>query len=134
MRTERPAEEWLFKAWDGEVCVDLIFEPRGLEIDDEALARGEELHVLGITIPVLSIEDLMATKLIALGEHALDYKSVLQIARALREQIDWPALRRRTSDSPYAQAFFVLAEGLGLIDGQHQPAGPGAEVRVLDRS
>ena len=25
MRTEKPAEEWLFKAWHGEVLVDLIF-------------------------------------------------------------------------------------------------------------
>src|SRR3954447_13343773 len=35
MRPERPPEEWLYKAWDGEVCVDLLFEPRGLEIDDQ---------------------------------------------------------------------------------------------------
>src|SRR3954454_18458181 len=30
MRTERPPEEWLLKAHDGDVLVDLIFEPRGL--------------------------------------------------------------------------------------------------------
>jgi hypothetical protein len=130
MRPERPPEEWLFKAWDGELCVDLIYEPRGLEIDDEALARGEELHVLGITIPVLSVEDLMTTKLMAIGEHSVDYSSVLVIARALREQIDWAALRRRTADSPYARAFFVLAEGLGLAS--ETSASSGAEVRVLE--
>ncbi|HYP48831.1 MAG TPA: hypothetical protein VEQ61_09370, partial [Thermoleophilaceae bacterium] len=32
MRPEIPPEEWLFKAWDGEVLVDLIFHPRGLEV------------------------------------------------------------------------------------------------------
>jgi hypothetical protein len=132
MRPERPPEEWLFKAWDGEVCVDLIYEPRGLEIDDDALARGEELHVLGITIPVLAVEDLMTTKLMAIGEHALDYSSVLQVARALREQVDWPALRRRTAGSPYAEAFFVLAEGLGVVPESH--VSPGADVRVLGRA
>jgi hypothetical protein len=129
MRPERPPEEWLLKAWDGEVLVDLIFEPRGLEVDDEVLARGDELHVLGITIPVMAIEDLMATKLMALGEHALDYTSVLQIARALREQIDWRVLRQRTADSPYAAAFFLLAERLEVIPDE-QPAR-GADVRVL---
>src|SRR3954468_24344897 len=46
MRTERPPEEWLFKAWDGELCVDLIYGPRGVEIDDEVIARGDELHEL----------------------------------------------------------------------------------------
>jgi Uncharacterised nucleotidyltransferase len=131
MRSERPPEDWLFKAWDGELCVDLIYEPRGLEIDDEVIARGEELHVLGITLPVLAIDDLMATKLMAIGEHSADYSSVLLIARALREQIDWPALRRRTAESPYARAFFVLAEGLDLIPTA-EPVGPGADVRVLD--
>ena len=131
MRPDRPPEDWLFKAWDGELCVDLIYEPRGLEIDDEVIARGEELHVLGITIPVLAIEDLMATKLMAIGEHSADYSSVLLIARALREQIDWPALRRRTAESPYARAFFVLAEGLGLISSA-EAVESGADVRVLE--
>jgi putative nucleotidyltransferase-like protein len=129
MRPERPPEEWLFKAWDGELCVDVIFEPRGVRIDDEAIARGEDLHVLGITIPVLAVEDLMTTKLMSIGEHSVDYSGVLLIARALREQIDWPALRRGTEDSPYARAFFVLAEGLGLAS--REDAAPRADVRVL---
>jgi hypothetical protein len=129
MRPERPPEEWLFKAWDGEVLIDLIFEPRGLQVDDELLGRGESLHLLGITIPVLSIEDLMTTKLMALSEHSLDYSGLLAIARALREQIDWPTLRDRTRGSPFAQAFFVLVEQLGIARGIERPHG--AEVRVL---
>src|SRR3954469_24857912 len=28
-RAERPPEEWLAKAWDGETLVDLIFYPKG---------------------------------------------------------------------------------------------------------
>ena len=134
MRPERPPEEWLFKAWDGDVCVDLIYEPRGLEIDDDALARGEELHVLGITMPVLSVEDLMTTKLMALGEHALDYTSVLQIARALREQIDWTSVRERTAHSPHARGFLCLLEELGVI-AHAAPADRGvhhARVRVVE--
>ena len=31
MRVERPPEEWLYKAWHGEVMIDLIFAPSGLE-------------------------------------------------------------------------------------------------------
>ena len=26
---EKPPEEWLHKAWDGDILVDLIFRPRG---------------------------------------------------------------------------------------------------------
>src|SRR3954465_7612358 len=48
MRPERPPEEWLYKVWDGEVLIDLIFQPRGLEVTDEVIERGQALHVLGI--------------------------------------------------------------------------------------
>jgi Uncharacterised nucleotidyltransferase len=128
MSTERPPEEWLFKARDGDVLIDLIFEPRGLEVTDDVIERGEELHVLGITIPVMAIEDVVATKLHALDEHSLDYTGLVEIARALREQIDWPALRRRTGGDPYAAAFFTLVEELDIVPAHH---ARGADVRLL---
>jgi hypothetical protein len=114
MRGERPPEEWLYKAFDGDMPIDLIFGPRGLPMTDEVIERGEELHVLGITIPVMALDDVLVTKLHALDEHTLDYSPLLRMARALREQIDWPAVRERTSDSSYAKAFFVLVEELGI--------------------
>jgi Nucleotidyl transferase of unknown function (DUF2204) len=130
MRVEKPPEEWLHKAWEGDVLIDLIFAPRGLEVTDAVIERGELLHVAGITIPVMAIEDVLATKLMALHEHQLDYAPVLTTARAVREQIDWESLRARTAESPYAKAFFTLCEELGIV-----PAGArghrGAEVRVL---
>jgi predicted nucleotidyltransferase len=129
MRPEKPPEEWLWKAWDGDVLIDLIFRPRGLEVTDELIERGEELHVLGITMPVMSIEDVLATKLLALHEHELDFTGLVRIARAVREQIDWRYLRERTNDSPYATAFFVMCEELGIASEAH--GAQGAEVRLL---
>jgi hypothetical protein len=129
MRPERPPEEWLWKAWDGDVLIDLIFAPRGLEVTDEVIARGDHLHVLGITIPVMSIEDVLVTKLLALNEHELDFTGLIRIARAVREQIEWRYLRERTKDSPYAAAFFVLCEELGIADDAS--GSRGAEVRLL---
>jgi hypothetical protein len=38
------------------------------------------------------------------------------MARALREQVDWDAVRERTRESPYARAFFYLAEELEIIE------------------
>jgi hypothetical protein len=130
MRAETPPEEWLHKAWDGEVLIDLIHAPRGLEVTDEVIDRGELLHVVGITIPVMAIEDVLATKLMALHEHELDYTAVLRIARAVREQVDWPSLRRRTQGSPYATAFFVLCEELDIVPTDAHGLR-GADVRVL---
>ena len=130
MRPEKPPEEWLHKAWDGDVLIDLIFAPRGLEVTDEVIERGELLHVIGITIPVMAIEEVLATKLMALHEHQLDYTSVLRIARSVREQIDWPQLRARTRGSPFALAFFVLCEELGIAPADTH-GHRGAEVRLL---
>ena len=131
MRSERPPEGWLFKAYDGDVMVDVIFYPKGLEMTDEVIARAEEIDVLAIRMPVMSLEDMLTTKLLALDEHSLSYTSLIQIARALREQIDWKALRERTAGSPYARPFFVLAEELGLAPGAGPVAARRSHVRVL---
>jgi hypothetical protein len=122
MRTERPPEQWLYKAWDGDVLIDLIFEPSGVRITDEVLERGQEMSVAGMYMRVMNLDDILVTKLLALGEHGLDYTDHLQIARSLREQIDWPSLRRRTAESPFARAFLVLVDGLG-ISLEDQPRG-----------
>jgi hypothetical protein len=136
MRPERPPEQWLLKAWDGEVLVDLIHRPEGIEIDDQVIARGDQINVFGVEVQVMALEDVLATKLLALGEHNLDYENVLQITRSLREQIDWETLRRRTEHSAYARAFFTLAEGLGIAppaEGQERTAEPGEHRRGAGR-
>lgn len=115
-RPEDPPEEWLYKAWDGDVMVDVIFEPSGGPVDDAMFERAEEFDVHAVTMKVMALEDVMVTKLLSLREHEVDYESVLEIARALREQIDWDEVWRRTSHSPYARALFYLAEELGILD------------------
>jgi hypothetical protein len=135
MRADDPPEEWLVKAWDGDVLVDLIFSPKGLPIDDAVIARGEEMSVLSMQMRVMAIEDVLITKLMALTEHNLDYSSLLAISRALREQIDWAQVRTATASSPFARAFIVLLEGLGVIPEQHDAPQAGARpeprVRVV---
>jgi hypothetical protein len=116
LRPERPPEEWLYKAWDGDVLVDLIFSPAGLDVDDELIARGEEREVEAMTMRVMRPEDLLVSKIMAMTEHTINYRSCLEIARSLREQIDWDDVRERTKASPYGRAFFVIAEGLGIVD------------------
>jgi hypothetical protein len=122
LKSERPPEGWLLKAWDGNVLVDLIFQPRGMEIDDNALARAELMNVKSQEMPVMALEDVIATKLLALSERWLDYDQLLHIARACREQIDWEEIRARTEESPFARAFFVIVDGLGITD--HEGASP----------
>jgi hypothetical protein len=114
LRPETPPEGWLLKAWDGNVLVDLIYEPRGGPVTDAWFERSDELDVYAVTMLVASLDDVLMTKLLALNEQNLDYSSVLEIARAVREQIDWDEVRRRCESSPYATAFLVLVEELGV--------------------
>jgi hypothetical protein len=115
MRAERPPEQWLFKAYHDETQVDLIFCPSGGPVTDELLDRAEEREVMAMRLPVSSLEDVLATKLLALTEQEPDYGAVLEIARTLREQIRWDEVREKTNGSPFAKAFFTLIDELGIL-------------------
>jgi Nucleotidyl transferase of unknown function (DUF2204) len=121
MKRDDPPEEWLVKAWDENgVLVDLIFGPSGVDAD-HVLGAAEVLNVLSMEIPVMALEDVIVTKVMSLTEHSIDYGTLLEMARALREQIDWAEVRRRTAESPFADAYFVLLDRLEIVPAR----GPG---------
>jgi hypothetical protein len=128
MRTERPPEGWLLKAWDGDVLVDLIWDLEGLEDPPALLQRAEELSVQAVRMLVLRIDDVVVSMLCALDEHSLDFAGPLAIARALREQIGWRDVRERTAQSPYARGFLALLEELDIV--APAPAARTGEPRV----
>jgi hypothetical protein len=115
-RTEKPPEGWLYKAFDGDVMVDLIYEPASGPVTPEEIERAQEMEVHATRMRVLTATDILAAKLLAMKEHEIDYESVLELARALREQLDWADIRRRTEHSPYAKAFLTLVEELGVVE------------------
>jgi hypothetical protein len=117
MRTERPPEGWLVKAFHPNgTLIDLIYSPAGGPITDESIGRAPVLEVMALRVRVSSLEDLMTTKLLALNEQEPAFGGVLELARALREQVDWDDVRARTDTSPFARAFFTLVEGLGIVE------------------
>jgi hypothetical protein len=64
---------------------------------------------------VAALEDVLVQKLLALKEQEPDYSSVLELARALREQADWDDVRDRTRESPFAKAYFTLLDELEIV-------------------
>ncbi|MDX6479202.1 MAG: hypothetical protein QOG29_1789 [Gaiellaceae bacterium] len=115
-KTEKPPEGWLYKAIDDQgAMVDLIFSPSAGDIGDEHFERAEDLEVNAVRLQVASLEDVMVTKLLALTEQEPDFDSVLEAARAVREQIDWDDVRERTDGSPLARGFFTMVEELGVV-------------------
>jgi predicted nucleotidyltransferase len=115
MRTERPPEGWLLKAYEDGVLIDLIFAPRGGVIDDEVFSRAEDLEVHAMRLKVAPLEDVLVQKLLALSEQNPDLSSVLELGRSLREQVNWDDVRERTQESPWAKAYFTLLEELEII-------------------
>jgi hypothetical protein len=121
-KTERPPEGWLYKTWhENDALVDLIFNPASGPITDEIIERAPVSEVMALRINVSTLEDVMTAKLMAMTEQEPDFSAVLEWARALREQIDWEVVRSRTEASPFAKAFFTLAEGLGIVEPEPAP-------------
>jgi predicted nucleotidyltransferase len=114
-RTEKPPEGWLLKAFDDDVMVDLIFSPQGGPVDDELLERSELLEVHAMRMRVARVEDVLVQKLLALSEQQPDFSSVLELARALREQVNWDEVQRRTAESAFARAYFTLLDELAIV-------------------
>ncbi|CAL9553370.1 hypothetical protein AB0A74_11470 [Saccharothrix sp. NPDC042600] len=114
MRAADAPEDWLLKVYDGDSLVDLLFRPNEVPVTDDTLGRAEELAVGSVTLPVMPATEVMISKLLVLDGHRCDFSELLPFARALREQIDWRRVREATAHSPYAEAFLVLIERLGI--------------------
>jgi len=120
---QEPAENWLFKAYHRGALVDVLYRMVGEPVTPELLSHADELEVLAVRMPVLAATDVVSAKLRVLGEHACDFSRPLAIVRALREQIDWPRVRREVGNQPYARAFLFLADELGLTDAVRRVDG-----------
>ena len=114
-RASSPPEDWLEKVYDEDRLVDLIYRPSERIVDDAMLGRTDELTVGAIVMPVLRASDLLINKLLAFNEHYCDFATVVPLVRSLREQINWDEVRAAASSSPYAEAFLLLCERLGLV-------------------
>lgn len=114
MRPDDPPEEWLLKVYDGQVLVDLIHHPEGLPITDAVLQRAEVRSLAAMSVPVVALDDVLVTRLLAFNERSFDVVGMLPVARAVREQVDWSAVRERTAASPFAQTFLDLLARLDI--------------------
>jgi hypothetical protein len=115
LRTERPPEDWLVKAFDGDILVDLIHRPVERPVTDETLADVDVIPIGAIAVPVLSATELTVHRLLTFNEHDCSFSGAIALARSIREQIDWDRVRAETKASPYAQAFLFLVESLELV-------------------
>ena len=117
LRIVRRPEGWLFQAYDHGMKVDVVYKPLGFTVDDELRRRTPEFEVDGVKMKVLNLEDVFVSRLLAVTAETLPRLGrVLESARALREQVDWDEVERRTAESAFAKAFFTLVTELGVVN------------------
>jgi hypothetical protein len=116
LRVVEPPEDWLVKVYDGDALVDLIFRPAERPVTREQLDAANEVRVDSVVMPVQSATDLLAAKQLVLNEHYCDFARLFPHVRALREQVDWPALHEVVGHSPFARSFLALCGELGIAE------------------
>ena len=110
-----PAEDWLTKVVQGGSFVDVLWRTCGIPVEQDLIDRAEDMPVLSVHMPVLAATDILVTKLMALDEHYCDFTKMLPVARALREQVDWPLVERQVADNDFAVVFLQLLGRLGVV-------------------
>lgn len=111
---ERPPEDWLFKAHNGDAVVDVLHRVNGARVEPADLDPAEDRVVLGLSLPVLPPTVVFIQRLRALTEHYCDFGHLIPAARAVREKIDWALVEAETADNDFAVAFLVLVDRLGV--------------------
>jgi hypothetical protein len=97
---------------------DVLFRTGGRTVTRDRFDDVDEIEVESVRMPVLSATELMVDKLNALEEHACDFGTAIPAARAVREQVDWGEVARRTSGNDFAVALLFLLERLGIVEGE----------------
>jgi hypothetical protein len=117
LEVQEPPEDWLVKVVSGGSFVDVLWRTCGHPVEADLIDRSEVAPVLSVQMPVLSATDILVTKLMALDEHYCDFSRMLPVARALREQVDWPEVRREVAGNDFAVVFLQLLDRLDVVPG-----------------
>ena len=107
-RTERTDDEWLYKAFWGDVLIDLIFESSGgIHFDEEMRRRRRPIAVHNRKLPAIPPEDLVVIKALAHKEHTprhwFDALAVIEAG-----DLDYEYLARRARVNPGRVASLLL--------------------------
>lgn len=101
-RTERTDPKWLYKAFKGDTMIDIIFVVKGdIVLDDEMLEHAEEIEIEGYGFCVISPEDLVIIKALAIKEtRPRDWYDAFSVLEGAHGKLDWDYLLMRAKKNP----------------------------------
>jgi hypothetical protein len=96
-RTELTIPHWLGKAFEGEDFVDIIFNSANgvSEVDDRWFEHAVEEQVLGMSVQLCPVEEMIWSKAFVQARDRFDGPDVAHLIRACSEQMDWEHLLYR---------------------------------------
>ena len=82
---------WLGKAWRDGYFIDLItgMSNAVIQVDQTWIDRGQPAMVLGVKVPVIAAEELIASKIFVTRRERFDGADVAHLIYATRETLDW---------------------------------------------
>lgn len=106
-RTERTNPHWLFKAFQRDVLVDLLFNAKGVYVDEEMLRRSTRRAFRGVPVRVIAAEDLVVMKAVVHDEETpRHWGDALGLVGA--GGLDWEYLLWRARLGPRRLLSFLL--------------------------
>ena len=91
--------QWIAKAFDGEDFIDLIYATRNglLNVDDQSFENAPRREVLGHTVLVQPVEEVIATKVFVTARDRFDVSDISHLFLLWGTRIDWRRLIERMS-------------------------------------
>jgi hypothetical protein len=130
-RTEIAFPHWLAKAWSGEAFMDIIFNSGNgvVPVDDEWFAHAPEATVLGVSVRLCPVEEMIWSKSFVMERERCDAADVAHLIRHCSSEIDWTRLVGRFGDRwRVLLAHLVL---FGFIYPSERTRLPAAVMREL---
>lgn len=106
--TQRTDPNWIFKAFRDGVIIDIIFKAQGsIFLDDEMIARAQQVTFHGVSLPIAPPEDMIVMKAICADEdsprHWFDALGLIDAS-----DLDWAYLLHRARKGPRRVASLLL--------------------------
>lgn len=129
-RTEVTSETWIYKAFQGDDFVDLIFRSGNAvsEVDGSWFEAAEETELLGVPVKLCPPEEILWMKAFLMERERFDGADVAHLLLCRASAFDWPRLIQRFG--PYRRVLLAHLLLFGFIYPDQTDAIPS---EVMDR-
>lgn len=111
--TELRSPHWLAKVCQEPYLLDLLFGfwNGRLRVTEEWLAQSRPVSFIGLTVPLMSLENLIYSKVFVAARDRFDGSDVLHLIRSAQGSVAWPrVLDQMGDDYPLLLWYLILFE------------------------